>query len=294
MVSFTRYLAAKTTVDDRALNRHVWEALERALPATGPASPLRVLEIGAGIGTMIERMAAWGLLTHAVYTAVDADLDNIRALQKQVQRVSRTVTVEAEAADVFEFVAREQGRRTWDLIVAHAFLDLVDAPALLPSLFALLPPGGLFYFTINFDGATILEPVIDAQFDALVESLYHRTMDERVRGGKPSGDSRSGRHLFHQIREAGAEILAAGSSDWVVFAGPDGYPDDEATFLHFIIHTIHKALSGRPELDQGQLDAWISQRHAHIEAGTLVYIAHQIDFLGRLSATRASHSQRED
>ena len=33
------------------------------------------------------------------------------------------------------------------------------------------------------------------------------------------------------------------------------------------------------------LEAWIAQRHAQIEAGSLVYIAHQLDFLGRVPVT---------
>lgn len=76
--------------------------------------------------------------------------------------------------------------------------------------------------------------------------------------------------------------MSAGSSDWVVFADKDGcYPADEAYFLHFIIHTIHQALQGHPQLDDHLFEAWIAQRHAQIEAGTLVYIAHQLDILGR-------------
>ena len=115
-------------------------------------------------------------------------------------------------------------------------------------LLSRLAPGGLFYFTLNFDGATILEPPIDPDLDALIEALYHRTMDTRHCRGRPSGSSRTGRRLFGRLKEAGARLIAAGSSDWVVFPGPDGYPGDEAYFLHFIIDTIGQALHGHPEL----------------------------------------------
>ena len=50
------------------------------------------------------------------------------------------------------------------------------------------------------------------------------SMGERVRHGRPAGDSRSGRHLFAHLRRAGARLLAAGASDWVVHAQPSGYP----------------------------------------------------------------------
>ncbi|MFM8320898.1 MAG: class I SAM-dependent methyltransferase, partial [Chloroflexota bacterium] len=187
-----------------------------------------------------------------------------------------------EAIDLFEFLEREPGGRCWDLLVAHAFLDLMDIPSTLPRLFERLAPGGRFYFTINFDGATLLEPAIDPAFDEQVERLYHATMDRRVIDGRPSGDSRSGRHLFQHLKQAGAEILAAGPSDWVVFSGPQGYPADEAYFLHFILHTMQQALAEHPELDPGRLAGWMAERHAQVERGELVYIAHQLDFVGAL------------
>ncbi len=57
--SFIRYLAAKKSVDDRALNRHVWETLKSSLAAQVAETPVRILEIGAGIGTMVERLLDW-------------------------------------------------------------------------------------------------------------------------------------------------------------------------------------------------------------------------------------------
>ncbi len=151
----------------------------------------------------------------------------------------------------------------------------------LPILFNLLKPGGLFYFTLNFDGGTIFQPIIDAAFDEKITNLYHRTMDERISNGRPAGHSHTGRRLFKHLIDAGGEIIASGSSDWVVFADREGYAADEAYFLHFIVNTVHQALTGHPELESSLFEAWIAQRHAQIEAGTLIYIAHQLDFFGR-------------
>jgi hypothetical protein len=195
--------------------------------------------------------------------------------------------VETEAIDLQRFVGRTRGRGAWDLLIAHAVLDLLDIPATLPSLLALLRPGGLLYCSMVFDGATILQPEIDPELDVQIEALYHQTMDQRRIAGQRSGDSRSGRHVFAHLRALGADILAAGSSDWVVFAGPQGYPGDAAYFLHFILHTIGTALRGHPQLDPGRLTHWIAQRQAQIEAGSLVYIAHQLDVLARAPRERA-------
>ena len=279
MTNFIRYLAAKRTVDDRALNAHVYETLRAELPP----GALDVLEVGAGTGAMLDRLAARGLLAAGGrYTAVDADPANVAAAIERYSRWTSPVSVSWEAADVYDFARRERGWRTWDLLIAHAFLDLVDAPSLLPQLFALLRPGGLFYFTINFDGLTILEPPVDPGFDEQVIDLYHRTMDERTADGHPAGDSRSGRHLLWQLPAAGTEILAAGASDWVVVPSRGGYAADEATFLRAILGFFEQSLSGRPELDPARLAEWLARRRAQIEAGELIYVAHQMDVCGRV------------
>lgn len=278
---FIRYLVAKKTVDDRALNRNVWDALCRALPAQSADAPLHVIEVGAGIGTMLERLIERGVLTHATYTAVDVDPRNIAEFKRRVPNAPG-IAVQAHVSDVFEFCAQVRGQRAWDLLIAHAFLDLLDVPRALPQLLGLLRRGGLFYFTINFDGATIFEPTIDPAFDALIERAYHRTMDERITNGVRAGDSRTGRHLFQWVRECGAEIIEAGGSDWVVFAGAHGYLHEEAYFLHYIVETLRAALENCRELDQSRLRDWIARRHQQIEEGTLVYIAHQLDVVGRV------------
>jgi ubiquinone/menaquinone biosynthesis C-methylase UbiE len=69
--SLMRYLAAKSSVDDRALNWQVWQRLVAALPRATPQQPLRIVEVGAGIGSMVERLLAGDVLTHAIYTAID-------------------------------------------------------------------------------------------------------------------------------------------------------------------------------------------------------------------------------
>ena len=276
LYDFARYLAAKTSVDDQALNQRVRQTLMAHWPQQ---QAVRILEVGMGIGTMWQRLQGWGVGPTAVYTGIDSNPDLVKVAKRRLKQASPS-KMELVATDVFAFAAQEQGTRSWDVLMAHAFLDLIDVSTLLPALFALLAPGGLFYFTLNFDRGTILQPTIDATLDAEIIGWYHETMD-----GRPAGESRTGRHLFGHIAQAGGQILAAGSSDWVVFANKSGYPHDEAYFLHFIIHTIHQALLDHPQLNPKQFLTWIKQRHAQIEAGTLVYIAHQLDFVGMVPST---------
>ena len=293
---FIRYLASKKSVDDRALNRQTWDALAGVLDT---CETPEILEIGGGIGTMIERLFARQALQHTRYTLLDEEAKNIsearRRLPAWAEKNNFVVGWQDEtlvlwkngletkisflAEDLFDFLARHNPAEKYDLLIAHAFLDLVDIPATLPKLLELLYPKSHFYFTINFDGETIFEPAI--LHDKEILARYHQTMDERIIAGKRSGDSRAGRHLFSHLNDSGCEILSAGSSDWVVF-GNENYPEDEAYFLHFIVSTVHNALRCDGEIAPRRVDAWARARHAQITSGTLVYIAHQLDFLGRI------------
>ncbi len=63
---------------------------------------------------------------------------------------AQEVRITLEAVDLFDFIDREPGKAAWDLLVAHAFLDLVDLAATLPRLLSLLAPGGVFLFHPQF------------------------------------------------------------------------------------------------------------------------------------------------
>ena len=287
-----RYLAAKTTVDDRALNRQVLAELRRLMPASAP----RILEVGAGLGTMVARLLDWAAVAAGEYILLDADrrlLDSSRRWLRDWAAARglpcdprpdgllvgdlRVRLVHAELGSYLEAAAGAPA----DVLIANAVLDLVDVPAVLPGLLRLLAPGGVYWFTINYDGESIFAP--GHPHDDQIMRAYHRDMDERIRYGRPAGESRTGRHLFHHLRAAGAPALAAGPSDWVVHAGPDGtYAADEAYFLRCILDTIQGALRDRPDrVEPADLAGWLTERGRQLAAGELVYIAHQLDFVGR-------------
>ena len=302
---FVRYLDAKKKIDDRALNRRVWDKLSAQLPTTNSRIPLQVLELGAGIGTMVERFVDWGLLTCADYTAVDVEADYIREAchrlnhkklikvsdlnpgslnQSANYTVNSQVAVTFECADIYRFFEKACGKKKWDLGVAHAFMDLVNIAEVVPRFCQLIKPKGLLYLTLNYDGETILLPTVDQEFDQLINQLYNQSMDERIVNGKRVGDSRTGRHLLYHLIKANAKLLAAGSSDWIVFSGPRGYTQDETYFLQFIVHTIYTELKGHASLNQKQLVSWVKRRRDQIEKGELIFIAKQMDVLARVEA----------
>jgi SAM-dependent methyltransferase len=283
--SFIRYLEAKASVDDRALNRLVWDALEDQLKDYQAAGKLQILEVGGGIGTMLTLIDIdeANIQRACTYLRQWGDSNNWKVVQEEdcrlvIQKGIISVDVSLETADVYEFV--EDQNRQWDVLIAHALLDLLDLDEALPRLFSVLCPGGIYYFTINYDGEMIFEPVLDLEQEKLIMGLYNKDMDERLSNGKPSGSSRTGRRLFATLKNLGASIIEAGGSDWVVYAVKDGYQDDEAYFLHYLINIVNIALEDHPLLDPKELSEWIAGRHLQIENGELVCMAHQLDFLG--------------
>ncbi|MFQ5923627.1 MAG: class I SAM-dependent methyltransferase [Anaerolineales bacterium] len=301
---FAHYLAVKKSIDDRALNARIWQSFAGLVSELD--QPL-IFEPGCGIGTMLERLIENEVIASAEYVGMDLNADNIdlargRIAEWAVQRgysVRATgpavliegsgVAVEAKFLHGDALNERDTGSAT-DVLLAHAFLDLVDIPAALDRLMPGLRPDGIFYFTLVFDGLTIIEPEDDPELDAEIMRLYHESMDKRIVSGQPSGDRRSGRHLFRHLQEIGAELLESGSSDWVVFPRKRAYSDAEFEFLEHILLTIEQALSGSAQLDPQTLARWISQRSEQLRQGKLTYIAHQMDFLGRARTPRIARS----
>ncbi len=87
--SFSRYLRAKKTVDDRSLNPGVYQKLEEALAARNRSAPLKIVEIGCGIGTMVERLWDRGLVPTAAYTAIDRAPELIAAARAGLHDFAR-------------------------------------------------------------------------------------------------------------------------------------------------------------------------------------------------------------
>jgi hypothetical protein len=170
----------------------------------------------------------------------------------------------------------------FDVVLANALLDLVDLPSVLPRLLARLDADGVFYFSINFDGVTIFEPETDPAIDEAVMLSYHRTMDQRRLEVQPVAHSQTGRRLLAALPSFGADILAAGSSDWVVHPTGGTYHPDERVFLGAILDMIEQALHDANDLSPKDLSRWLAIRRRQLAEGSLILIAHQIDVCGKL------------
>ncbi len=301
--SLQEYLLSKRTVDDRALNRRVWERFVDGLAARARArdGPVRIVELGAGVGAMVARLATWGALPPRVsYRAVDVDPANVavasRSLPTWLERAGyvlerrsdgflarrtrsdggtedRFLEVTLETADAFEIDDEA------DAIVAAAFLDVVDLERAISTLPELVRDGGLLYAPITFDGGTAVSP--PDPLDQTIERLYHRHMDELR---DQPGSSQTGRRLLTRLPANGHRVLAAGGADWIVRPEGGEYPDEEATFLRHLLETIDGALADYPaaDLDPAARERWGRTRRRQLEEGQLVFVAHHLDVLAEL------------
>ena len=293
--SFQRYLRAKRTVDDRALDRRLVDELGQRLAArtAGRSGPLRVLEIGAGIGSMLTRFLEWDVLPEGEirYVALDVQPENVAAMgeylaewaggrdvsiagdeTRTLDDGARRVTVEPVVADAVDYAAN--AAPDYDLLVGAALLDILDRESL-ETLLGPVAPGGLYYFPITFDGATRFSPPHPA--DREVERRYHDHMD-----AKPGGSSRAGGDVLDRLhRLDGATLLSVAGSDWVVRPVDGSYPGDEAYFLWHILDTV-EAAAGEMVEERTELDAWLARRREQVAAAELLYHTHQLDFLGQV------------
>jgi SAM-dependent methyltransferase len=234
---FERYLTAKETVDDRALDRRV---LGRVRDDLRSRETPRILEAGAGTAALLRRILGWKGLPDCTYVAVDTDpdllstardrlLDRARRRGFEASVVDPTVTalglddagttvaalrlrgparidVRLVAGDALA-VAAGGG---WDFLLAQAFADLLT-PAEVDRLVSGVVAGGGVYLPITFDGGTAFVPSHPAD-DAVLDA-YHATMTGE--SGERLGAT-AGRQLLTLLPDTGVEIDVVGGSDWVV------------------------------------------------------------------------------
>ena len=83
------------------------------------------------------------------------------------------------------------------------------------------------------------------------------------------------------LQGPGLELVAAGSSDWLIHPRNGNYSGDEVSFLHALIAGVEQELAGKSGPAPSGLTAWASTRHQQVEAGTLTFLARNLDFLAR-------------
>lgn len=292
-----RYLRAKGSVDARAVNPRVRETFTRAVAEWPTDRPLRVVEVGGGAGGAfrywMELLAPFRCVE---FTATDRDGDLLEAYRDEVRSWAddeglhdtgddaecvccegrdRTLEVrlrEAAAPDGFG----KQDEEAFDLLIAQSFWDLVPPGTAFSLGRHLVAPGGLFYTTLTFGGATRFSP--PHKLDRRLLQCYHASMT-----GARGGDPYAGERLLGEVRMPGSGFseLASGRSDWRVIPADQGYPEDEGYFLLHVLGFVEKELLAAPEIGEDELDWWVRTRRRQLRDCQLCYTARQQDLLAR-------------
>jgi len=266
------YLDAKRGLDDRSLNRDVLRAFAEALPS-GPT----ILEVGAGTGTMVQRLHEWGVVGGGRWIGVDTHAGAIRAgrtrlashpdgsADENATGDAETggaalrlgdLTVDFRVADAFEYA--DATDESFDAVVGCAFFDVVDAAPAVERLGAVAP---LAYAPITYDGETTLTPS-DPDDEAVLDA-YHRHMRE-YRAGGPEGAA--------ALARAAESVVAEGPSPWAI---EPPYTTAEETVLGHLLDTIETAV-GETGYDASD---WANRRRAALADGELTYRARNRDLL---------------
>lgn len=205
-----------------------------------------------------------------------ADDRDLHASPVHMHDRRRRIRVRFACSDIARFEPAPGER--YDLVTAHAFMDLVPMRPLLEGFARWLAPGGLFYASMNYDGETTLLPVYaDAAWEARLLLRYDASMEERRVDGAPIGGAHSGRRLHAMLPDAGFEILACASSDWNALPHRGCLRDRDALVVSVLLEAIRR--ENEAHCDARRLAAWWSDRRARLEAGSLGAIVHQIDLL---------------
>jgi SAM-dependent methyltransferase len=299
---FADFLDAKFDLDERSLAADV---RRDCFDAIAQRDSLRCLDIGTGTGAMALRLldACTGVRSVDV-VALDCDerllarartklaahlaqrgfdrLDGSDDDRFDAHHAHRRVGLRFACCDVGRFEPRAGER--YDLVTAHAFMDLVPMRPLLARIADWLAPGGLFYATLNYDGETTLFPLYeDEALESALLRRYDASMEERrVADGQPTGGARSGRRLHALLPEAGFDVVAWGSSDWNVVPRHGHLREGDAVVLSVLLEALKR--ENDAHCDARRLEAWHRVRCTQLEAGRLGAIVHQIDVL----AVRAS------
>jgi SAM-dependent methyltransferase len=276
--AFDAYLEAKRALDERSVHGPTWRAYLEFLRLRDPTAfstrPRSVLELGCGLGAMLDRtLLGLGrdldlpLPFSLSYLAVDSSAERLEALRSR-SGATRTgdpgeprLELETRAGDALEELHRlaREGRR-FDAVVSHAFADLVDIPRLCAAAAAVLVPGGVFYHSLVFDGITAFLPAAfseqEREEDERYIAIYHRSMRRPWDGTiTPGHAGASGRRLLALLSAPPWRLASAGPSDWIVVprvnsAGsrPIGVPDEEelvvSAMLGFFAQSIPAELAG--------------------------------------------------
>ncbi len=295
-IPFADYLAAKYALDSRSLNPDVYQCLLSELNAK---TKLRWLDLGTGSAAMLRRLVSATAIESIDAIGIDnnqallevGELTTQRWLSDQgysikhqdgallAQSGNKLLQLRFDCRSALDAIP-ETHRNTFDLVTAHAFMDVAPLAPVTDTIANYLSPGGLFYGTLSYDGETALIPGYhDENFENTILANYNQSMEDRRLNGEKTGGAKSGRRLLSVLQIKGFDVIAYGSSDWNITPIRGHYRDSDQTCITALLEMINKEAMRHAGIDTGQLNAWYTDRLSTVEQQQLGLIIHQMDIL---------------
>lgn len=293
---FAVYLEAKYPLDSRSLNQDTLETLKATIH---PMKQVRCLDLGTGTGAMLKRVIEMDLMASFDITGLDIDPSLLAIAAKKLteclhkngfrteksetgicaHRNQQTIRIHFECASILNWKHNAAYPR-FDLVTAHAFMDILPLKPVIDKVRTFLKPSGLFYSTLNYDGNTTLFPdYSNRNFEEKILKHYDRSMECRRINGQSTGGAYSGRRLINLLSAMEFTINSYGSSDWNITPLNGQYRDDDATCLESLLTMIYGEAYKSDNFEPDSLSNWYTNRLQTISADTLGMIVHQLDIL---------------
>ncbi len=302
-LAFSDYLDAKFELDERSFNADVRGALILRL---GAKASLNCLDVGMGTGAGLPRLLN-DCTASLTITGLDIRAELVESARQNFAQCLHELNFHPRQRQAYKIDGR-RGERVvtadflctslqafdpplpiaYDLITAHAFMDLVPLAPAIDCFARWLAPGGLFYATLNYDGGTTLFPAYaDGRFESELLAVYDASMDSRRVDGAATGGSRCGLRMHTALQAAGFDIIAYGSSDWNLTPLHGAYRNRDAVCLRALLDLLGGEGERSAGIDARALAAWRDSRLRQLEANSLGLIIHQVDILAASPEPRA-------
>lgn len=282
------WLALREPFDAAARSAPLVSALRAHLPEGTGATPLAVVDLGAGAGSNLRYLAPllggiqhWRLVDHdaaLLHAALDATCAWAEALGARVER--RTEALAIRARDfACEVVVEPYDLRdlatlalpAGALMTAAALLDLVAATWLEKLARRCEAARASMCFALSYDGRTVCSPAEPEDAAVLAAFNRHQLGDKGFGPALGPGAARAAEAAFTRLRYE----VATAPSDWVIDARAreiqgallDGWRD---TAIELHAATI------------AELGAWHERRLAHVAAGRSTLRVGHVDVVGWL------------
>ncbi|WP_461481305.1 methyltransferase domain-containing protein [Porticoccus sp.] len=145
----------------------LWRDLEELVPAIHGERPLRVLDIGAGLGQLAIRLAALG--HQVVVNDISAEMLNMA--RQAAGEVGVSEQIAWHQGPFQELIDRELGQ--FDLVLCHAVVEWLAQPEqLLPALKDFLSEAGILSFTYYNRHALEYRNLIRGNFNLLKRETF--------------------------------------------------------------------------------------------------------------------------